>query len=39
MGRFAAERIVAALSLRKEGRRLEPEIIMIPYRILARQTT
>lgn len=39
MGRFAAERIVSARGRLAEGLRVEPEVTMIPYRILGRQTT
>ncbi|MBL6927936.1 MAG: LacI family DNA-binding transcriptional regulator [Rhodospirillales bacterium] len=39
MGRFAAERIISAGTQLADGVSVEPEIIMIPYRILARQTT
>ena len=39
MGRFAAERIVTARKHAADGRWAEPEVTMIPYRILARQTT
>lgn len=39
MGRFAAERIISTLTRRADGIEVEPEVTMIPYRILARQTT
>ncbi len=39
MGRFAAERIVDARARAAAGERVKPEITMIPYRILGRQTT
>ena len=39
MGRFAAERIISASARLADGVHVEPEITMIPYRVLARQTT
>ena len=39
MGRIAATRIVTAGARLSAGSGYEPEITMIPYRILARETT